>query len=451
MGGGGKGKSKAPPTPDYTGLARETGEQNRLAARELTAANRPNQYDFRGNSLTWSQDPTSGQWSQQVSLAPDTRAGQDMYDYNTTRRSTQAGWNVDALTNEMMQQNRSGVDPTWYNNAKYESPLADSLYSNYNNAQPLDSSIYSNAKYENPIDEKTFSNYDNAKALDPNLFSNAKYEAPIDEKLFSNANISGDKVADALYNSVMTRGRKEQARESDALNTQLRNTGLVPGSEAYNRAMQNLLTSQNDANLLASQNATLAGAGEARAQRTANLADRQGMQTERLQNRTANIADRGAMQNERLQNRTANIADRGALQNERLQNIQANLANRQQMQGERLQNRTANIADRGALQNERLQNIQANLANRQQLQGEQLGNRAARLQEIAANQSQIQAPYSPTFQGFSGATGYNPTDLLGAANAQFGAGMAKTNASNSKKGGLLGAGASLGGSYLGSK
>lgn len=151
-------------------------------------------------------------------------------------------------------------------------------------------------------------------------------------------------ISDALYGSVMDRGRKEQARETDAMNTQLRNSGLVPGSEAYNRAMQNLMTSQNDANLLAAQNATLAGRQEYRNTR-----------------------------------------------NQPLQEL-------------------AGIAG------------------------------------IAGG-----TPYTPTYQGFSGATGYNPTDLVGAAQAQYGAKQAGANASNSKKSGLLGAGASLGGSYLGSK
>lgn len=301
MGGGGKGGSKAPATPDYMGLAKETGAQNRQAAQELTVANRPNQYDSRGNSLTWSQDPTTGQWTQRANNSDWLNSAQTAYDQQINDRSTNAGNSLASYFANMNQKGPSNYTP-----------------------QNLDR--------------------------------------------WNNNDISGKSVADALYGSVMDRGRVEQGRESETLTSQLRNSGLQPGSEAYDRAMKNLMTSQNDANLLASQNATLAGANEARAQRTAN------------------------------------------------------------------------IQDRDALQQIGLQNYQADLAGRN-----------SNLQQMSGLSSMMQAPTSPSFTGFSGATGYNPTDLMGAANAGFSANMAKTNASNSKKGGLLGAGTSLGGSYLGSK
>jgi hypothetical protein len=312
MGGGGKGKSKAPATPDYMGLARETGEQNRLAAQELTAANRPNQYDSRGNSLTWTQDPSTGQWSQHLNTSERLTNSQNAYDWWQDGRSNRASLDLGKYFTELENTGPASYTP-----------------------QNLD-------RWSN----------DNVTG-----------------------NVDGSNVSNALYGAVMDRGRKEQSRETDALNSQLRNSGLQPGSEAYNRAMQNLMTSQNDANLLAGQNAVLAGANEGRAQ-----------------------------------------------------------------SGELRAQRTANIQDRDAVQQIGLQNYQANLAGRN-----------ANQQSMQNLLSMAQPPQQPSFTGFSGATGYNPTDLMGAANAGFSANMAKTNASNSKKGGLLGAGASLGGSYLGSK
>jgi hypothetical protein len=56
--------------------------------------------------------------------------------------------------------------------------------------------------------------------------------------------------------------------------------------------------------------------------------------------------------------------------------------------------------------------------------------------------------YTPVFQGFSGATGYNPADLMGAQQASFQSGMDKTNASNAKKGNTLNAGATVGAAAL---
>lgn len=178
----------------------------------------------------------------------------------------------------------------------------------------------------------------------------SSYKAPLQS---TDPQFSGKAVSDALYGSIMDRGRVEQQRESDSLTSQLRNSGLQPGSEAYDRAMKNLMTSQNDSNLLAGQNATLAGANEARAQYASYLTGR---------------------------------------------------------------NQPVN-----------------------------------ELTSMGGLAGQSQATTTPTFQGFSGATGYNPTDLVGAAQAQYGAKQQGANASNSKKSGLMGAGASLGGSYLGSK
>lgn len=55
------------------------------------------------------------------------------------------------------------------------------------------------------------------------------------------------------------------------------------------------------------------------------------------------------------------------------------------------------------------------------------------------------------FEGFATATGYNAPDLMGAAQARSGHQLAQQNASNAQKGSLLGAGATLGGAYLGNK
>ncbi len=195
---------------------------------------------------------------------------------------------------------------------------------------------------------KTNANNDDYSTLLHNYLSS--YHAPAQS---TDPQFSGKAVSDALYGSVMDRGRVEQQRENDALTSQLRNSGLQPGSEAYDRAMKNLMTSQNDANLLAGQNATLAGANESRAQYNTYLQGR----------------------NQPLQELTG----------------------------------------------------------------------------MSGMAGQAPATSTPVFQGFSGATGYNPTDLVGAAQAQYGAKQQGANAQNSKKSGLMGAGASLGGSYLGSK
>jgi hypothetical protein len=62
-------KSKTPAAPDYTAIAKEQGALDLAAAENATTANRANQTNPFG-SLTWDKDPTTGQWTQNVSLDP---------------------------------------------------------------------------------------------------------------------------------------------------------------------------------------------------------------------------------------------------------------------------------------------------------------------------------------------------------------------------------------------
>lgn len=349
MSGGGKG-SKSAKAPDYTALAQQQGQINKETARELTAANRPNQYDAFGNSITWSQTPSA-----------EAAAAKQQLDY----------WNNfvngGAITDG---RKRTNADIEWAKShqlkdaqAAYDKVAGTGTWTQTQNLSPEIKAIW----------DKYISDAGSAMGSYGDLLNNylGNYQSPEefsygDVKGYNDAEFNGDSVANALYGSVMDRGRVEQRRESDALNTQLRQQGLVPGSEAYNRAMQNLMTSQNDANLLAAQNATLAGGAEGRAKYASYL------------------SGQGQGYEQALGSYTTN-------------------------------------------RNQPLQEL-------------------AGMAGIAGGQ-----PYSPTYPSFGSATGYQPADVVGAAQAQYGAKQNSANASNSKSAGLLGAGASLGGSFLGGK
>ena len=58
----GKG-SKTPAAPDYSAIAQQQAQQGQQAWQEALQAGRPNQTNQFG-SLTWDQDPTTGQWTQ---------------------------------------------------------------------------------------------------------------------------------------------------------------------------------------------------------------------------------------------------------------------------------------------------------------------------------------------------------------------------------------------------
>lgn len=254
MGGGGKGGGSSPKTPDYSALAVQQGQINKDTAQYLTEANRVNQYDPYGNSITWDkpQDGSASGWSQHQNLTPEQLAANQKMISDTNGAASQYG----SILNKYLAQYNSN---------------------------------------------------------------------------------DGSNAQDAIYNAINARNQKSQAHDTDALTTQLRQQGLQPGSEAYNRAMQNLMTSQSDSNALTSQNATIAS------------------------------------------------------RNQGLQEL-------------------SGIAG------------------------------------IASGR-----PYQPAYSNYSQATGYQPTDLLGAAGATNAANQSSANASNSKKSGLLGSATSLGGSYLGSK
>lgn len=91
------------------------------------------------------------------------------------------------------------------------------------------------------------------------------------------------------------------------------------------------------------------------------------------------------------------------------------------------------------------------LANQRQQQfGEQAYQRSLPLNEIAAllGTGGVQMPQFP---GYSQATPFQGADLLGAAQAGYGAKMGAYNSGQQQKGSLLGAGASLAGGFLGGK
>lgn len=378
MSGGGKG-AKSAKAPDYMALAQQQGAINQQTAQQLTQANRPNQYDAFGNSITWNQVASPQQaeaqknleyWTNFVNGGPITDGRQ--------RRPEDVAWARSHQLADAQSAVQSAGQGTWEQHQNLN-PETKAAWENYMKNANQAASSYGD------ILNKYLGNYSQGPGLGQFSSGAQNFQSDAqDLKDYNDPEFNGDSVAAALYGSVMDRGRKEQQRQSDSLTNQLRNTGLVPGSEAYDRAMRNLLTSQNDANLLASQNATLAGANEGRSKYASYLSGR-GQQFG--------------------QDLSANAQQFGNDANTYAQNANTYQVNR----------------------NQPLQEL-------------------AGMAGIAGG-----SPYSPTYQGFSGATGYNPTDLLGAAQAQYGAKQAGANASNSKKGGLLGAGASLGGAFLGGK
>jgi hypothetical protein len=76
--------------------------------------------------------------------------------------------------------------------------------------------------------------------------------------------MSGEKHGQRLAESLMARVRPQQAQQQSQMQTKLRLQGLQPGTAAYDRAYQNMLTSHGDVGAQAELQGMLAGAQESR-------------------------------------------------------------------------------------------------------------------------------------------------------------------------------------------
>lgn len=85
----------------------------------------------------------------------------------------------------------------------------------------------------------------------------------------------GNAYANDFMQSAMSRLAPQQDRDKEVMATKLRLQGLQPGTEAYDRAYKNLLTSQGDVNAKLALDAMMAGAGESRANYATQLAGQQ--------------------------------------------------------------------------------------------------------------------------------------------------------------------------------
>lgn len=86
---------------------------------------------------------------------------------------------------------------------------------------------------------------------------------------------SGQMAADAFYESGMSRLRPEQERADEAMTVKLRQQGLQPGTEAFDRAKQNLLRAQGDVTSKLALDSKVLGGQEARANYASALAGQQ--------------------------------------------------------------------------------------------------------------------------------------------------------------------------------
>jgi hypothetical protein len=199
--GGGKGSS--PPPPDYTGAAKATAAGDLEAARSASAANRLNQYTPYG-SLEYTQNATK---------TLDPKAYQSALD--AWRSGGQQGAEPDP--NQYMAYN---PDAGWAVTQKL-SPVEQQLLDYQNKTSiGLGELTGKGLGYVNNMIQDPFSTKDLASTgFDP-----------------------GQSYQDAY----MKRLQPQISQGREALNTQLANSGIPVGSEAWNRAQMNQANKEND-------------------------------------------------------------------------------------------------------------------------------------------------------------------------------------------------------------
>lgn len=187
---------EAPAAPDYRGAAQETAAGNLQAAQAATAANRVSQYTPYGN-LVYSQTGVDSQgnptWRADQSLAP---AQQQMLDLQN-QTSLGLGNTINSALGRVQNTMGQGFNP---------------------NLPQLQSSA-GQANLQT--------------SLGPNFKTSTDYEG-------------GTQGWDRATDLMMQRLAPQMAQQQESLDVRLANQGIVPGTEAYNRAQTQLSQQQND-------------------------------------------------------------------------------------------------------------------------------------------------------------------------------------------------------------
>jgi len=160
---------------------------------------------------------------------------------------------------------------------------------------------------------------------------------------------------------------------------------------------------------------------------------------------------------ERLQNYTAGANQYGQNQSERQFGFGADMARDQQDMAERMQQFQTGAQAFGMDQSERQAQATSdlNIANQAAAKRQQTFDEQAYMNSLPINQMSALlgggGVQMPQFASFAPSTPFAAPDTLGATQAQYNAKMGAANSAQAGKGNMLGAGASMFGSYMGGK
>lgn len=360
------GKGSAPAAPDYMGATQLQGEISKENLNTQNYANRPTINTPFGTQSWGTQavrDPATGQvvtsWTQNNSLAPGLQQ---------------------ALDDQMgIQAGRSDLAGSFMNR----------VASDY--SQPMDYSSLPALTSANQVGSLQTGTTD----YTPGLSTSFNFGSPLPQMDSS--------YRDTVANQLMERMRPTHDYQQGQLETKLANQGFTQGSEAYNRALNELNQRQSMERF--------------------NALDQSGNEAQRLYNMQMGTAQQGYQQN----------LGAAQFQNQALGQASAlDLAN--------MQARNQAMSQQYGL-NQQYANQQNQL--RQQAIAEQMQRRGMSLNEMNALLSgqQVQMPQMPSFNTAGRAETPN---IVGALQSGYDAQLGAYNADQAAFGNLLGAGAQLG-------
>lgn len=359
---------RTPPAPDYTAAANAQAAGSRQVTEQQTWANRPTQITPFG-TVSWqaspTYDPATGQslnqWTQTTELNPQSQAALDSQMAITQGRSDTAAGMLDRVRSEF-------------------APVMDWSQFQQVGAAPTPQQLN-----QGPQAEQL------QRSLD---FSGAQQIDPSQRYL--------QRAEDALYGRFAARQEPRFQRETAALETELRNRGVKPGDEAYDRALADMRQSQNDAREQATFQSILNSGSEASRMYGMDLSTRQQQVGEtgtqgQFANQAAGQNFAQGIQSAGFQNQAAG---QGFNQQLTASNYQSQL--RQQQIAEEMQRRGFSLNEINAL-----------------LTGQQVG--------------------MPSMPQFNQAQRSEAPQYLNAANMQYQAGLDAFNAQQAAIGNVLGA------------
>jgi hypothetical protein len=422
--------SAPPPPPDYAAAAKETAAGNLEAARYATRANRINQVTPYG-SLSYKQGPVFDQ------------AGYDKAMAEFNAEPHQGSFISAIISAPRREQFMSGDEDTWTQTMnltpqaqatldkqmKLSDQYADTASKGFANVQGL---------LENPnID---LSGMPEMRGIDMSQVSgirdlNQEGLGGVRDLNTGNLNNIRRLGVDGLPQAPINAGQTAQealfsrlnptlSRDDEALRTRLANQGIALGSSAYNREMELAGQRANDLRLQAAA---------------------QGISLDQAARQQA-FGENQAMT-------AADLAQRGQMFGENQAMTNADLARQNQQFGQRqaMSLFDINRANQQFGQQQNLAALSGNQRNQALQEAYTRQSRPLDLVNALRTGAQVQ---NPQFQQFAQQQTTTGPDMLGAANAQYGAQMnafnAKQASNDAMMGGLMGIGGQFAGSAAGS-